>query len=161
MAALSFSVRDAGRADLDGMHRLVVELAVFEKEPDAVVATLEHYRENFADGVFRGLVAVDGDDKVIGMAIFNIAFSTWKGRCVYLEDLVVTEACRGRGVGRALFEALFVRAKDLRCSLIRFAVLDWNEKALAFYRKTLGPALSISKEWVSCRVDAPFPNLSA
>jgi small subunit ribosomal protein S5e len=152
---MSVVVRDATRDDLPAMHQLVVELAVFEREPDAVTADLEHYQQNFADGVFRGLVAVTPEGVVVGMAIFYITFSTWKGRCVYLEDLVVTDKWRRHGVGRALFAQLLVRAQDLRCKLVRFAVLDWNEPAIAFYRK-LGA--SISNEWLSVRLEAPFGN---
>lgn len=147
------SVRDATTDDLPAMLALVVELAVFEREPDAVTANLQTYRENFADGVFKGLVAVDAQGTVLGTMIYYLTFSTWKGRCLYLEDLVVTERARRSGIGRALFAVLFERARDLRCPLIRFAVLDWNEPAIQLY-KSLGA--SIEKQWFTVKLHSPF-----
>jgi GNAT superfamily N-acetyltransferase len=154
----SLVIRDATTDDLPSMLALVVELAVFEREPDAVTASLQTYRENFADGVFRGLVALDANGVVVGMMIYYLTFSTWKGRCLYLEDLVVTERMRRSGVGRALFAVLFDRARDLRCPLIRFAVLDWNEPAIQLY-KSLGA--SIEKQWWTVKLNAPFPIAAA
>ena len=146
MSESDFEVRPAREEDLVGMLELVHELvrclfgcgvvlgcslksksilakAVFEKEPEAVVATLDDYKTNFADGTFRALVAANKQDgKVLGMVLYYPMFSTWKGKSLYLEDFVVREGERGRGGGRALFAALRGVAAEWNAALIKFQV---------------------------------------
>ena len=137
-----FSLRPAVVADAPAIHALIVELAVYEREPDAVEVTVE---DLVVDGFgerpgFGAFVVEDAACGVFGMSLYYEKYSTWKGRCLYLEDLVVTASQRGRGAGLALFEAVAKRAADRGCRRMEWQVLEWNEPSIAFYRK-LGATL--------------------
>lgn len=119
---------------MPAVHALVYELAVYERAPDAVITTPAEYARDFRDGRFDCIVA-EGPEGIVGMALFYMAYSTWKGNMLYLDDLVVTESCRRSGVGSRLFEAVLEEGRRRRCRLVKWQVLDWNEPALAFYRK--------------------------
>ena len=113
---------------------LVKELAEYEREPDAVTATLDTYKESFADGHFNAMVA-EVRNQVVGVTLYYGRYSTWKGPYIYLEDFIVTETMRGQGIGAALFEAFMAEAKRQGSPLILWQVLDWNEPAINFYNK--------------------------
>lgn len=127
-------IRDAKVTDMPAVYSLVCELAVFEEAPDSVLTTVEEYVRDFRNGGFRCLVA-DLAGSVVGIALYFQAYSTWKGRILYLDDLVVTKPCRGRGVGQALFDAFLVVAEREGCRLVKWQVLDWNEAAVRFYER--------------------------
>jgi GNAT superfamily N-acetyltransferase len=133
---------------------LIRELAEFEKAPDEVdtsVATME--RDGFGDRpVFEFFIAEEkADKKPVGLALYYYSYSTWKGKCLYLEDLVVTESCRGKGLGKQLFDAIVLQAKDSDSKRVVWPVLDWNEPSIGFY-KWLG--VEIPGEWLTCRLDS-------
>ena len=158
---MSVHVRPAVVDDVEAIHRLVVELALYEREPDAVDASADHYRRAlFTDApqVFAH-VAVDGDE-IVGCAIWFLSFSTWTGtHGLYLEDLVVTESARGRGVGRLLLAELAAICVARGYHRLEWSVLDWNADALGFYR-SLGAVAQ--PEWVRYRVDgAPLTALAS
>ena len=135
------TLRPATAADAATLHRFIVELAVFEREPDAVEATPEGLAEQLAsdDPPFEALIAED-DGVPVGFALFTRSYSTWRGRPgLWLEDLYVTPEARGRGIGRALLEALIGIARQRGHGRVEWSVLDWNVEAHAFYR-TLGAA---------------------
>ena len=136
-------IRKATLKDIPAIYDLVVALAVYENEPDAVLATLEEYEENFQQGVFQASVA-EVEGKVVGMALYYLTYSTWKGRMLYLEDFVVYEEYRRKGIGQLLFDATLATAKEMNCKLLKWQVLDWNEPALQFYRKNQA---IIETEW--------------
>ena len=129
-------VRRATPADVPAILGLIVALAVYEHEPDAVKATEESLADNlFGDDahVFAHVAEIDGE--VVGIAVWFLNYSTWTGkRGIYLEDLFVSEAARGTGAGKALFRALAQEAERLDCPRIDWAVLTWNEAAMDFYR---------------------------
>ena len=127
-------IRKAVSEDLPSIYKLVVELAIYEKEPDAVTATLLDYQQDFANGVFQCIVAEEAGD-IAGIAIFFMNYSTWKGKMMYLEDFVVKQEQRKNGVGQLLFDAFLAEAKTQGCRLVKWQVLDWNEPALNFYKK--------------------------
>jgi GNAT superfamily N-acetyltransferase len=136
-------IRQGKAEDLPAVYDLVVELSIYEKEPDAVTATLEDYKHDFAENVFDILVAeVDGE--VVGMALYYLSYSTWKGRMIYLEDFIVREAQRGKGIGKELFEAFLEDARQKEARLIKWQVLHWNDPAINFYRKY---DAILEKEW--------------
>ena len=152
-------LRSAVKEDCPGLLELVKELALYEKAPDEVTVTLEHFEESgFGEKpVWWAFVAEspapygEGRGEVIGFALYYIRYSTWKGQRMYLEDLVVTEKARGKGVGKLLLDALIVEAKEKKLNGISWQVLDWNEPAINFYKKI--PGVSFDGEWVNCSIN--------
>ncbi|MFZ4426958.1 MAG: GNAT family N-acetyltransferase [Saprospiraceae bacterium] len=140
---MEINIRDAVSTDLPAIHGLVRELAVYEKAEQEFVATLEDYENDFATGVFEAKVA-DVGGEVVGMVLYFLHYSTWKGRMLYLEDFVVSGSFRGRGIGRQLFEAFLAEAQARGCRLVKWQVLDWNLPAVRFYEKY---GATIEKEW--------------
>jgi len=140
---MNITVRQATAEDLAAIYSLVVELAIYEKEPDAVTATIEDYQRDFADGVFQAHVAEDGNE-VVGMTLYYLTYSTWRGKMLYLEDFVVRESRRREGIGELLFESVIQVAKDTNCRLLKWQVLDWNTPAVNFYKKYQA---TIEKDW--------------
>jgi GNAT superfamily N-acetyltransferase len=141
---MGIHIRKATARDMEAVHALVRELAEFEREPAAVITTPEIYRRDFEAGVFDVLVAEDGAGEVVGMVLYFTAYSTWKGKMVYLDDFVVKQALRGRGIGRMLFEALLEETEKKGVALLKWQVLDWNEPAQEFYKKY---GAEIEKNW--------------
>ena len=146
---MTLNIRWAVAGDEATVLALVKALAVYEREPDAVKATEASIRATlFGDDpqVFAFLAELDG--KPVGLALWFLTYSTWTGRpSIYLEDLFVDEAARGRGIARALFERLGREAKVRNCARIDWAVLDWNENAKSFYRHLGGRAQSGWEPW--------------
>jgi hypothetical protein len=136
-------IRNALKEDMPSVLQLIVELAVFEKEPDAVDISVEDLEQaGFGDDKqFECFVAeVDGD--IVGMALVYFRFSTWKGRTVHLEDLVVKENMRGKGVGKALYRKVMEYAAKQGVKRVNWVVLDWNKPAIDFYEQTGANILS-------------------
>jgi GNAT superfamily N-acetyltransferase len=136
-------IRRATLADLGAVHALVGELAAYEHAAQEFVATLADYERDFAAGVFESIIAEQAGE-IVGMTLYYLTYSTWKGRMLYLEDFVVKEAWRRQGIGQQLFVAFLDRARELDCRMVKWQVLDWNEPALAFYRKH---AAVIEQKW--------------
>lgn len=145
-------IRKASREDAPTILALVRELAAYEREPGAVVATeADFLRDGFGEApAFRVLVAEE-DARVVGFAFYFFSYSTWVGRrCLYLEDLFVQPAHRGRGAGIALMRELAREALAQDCRRFVWQVLDWNEPAIAFYER-LGA--KVMREWLSVRLE--------
>ena len=140
-------------ADCPRLLQLVMELAVYERAPEQVTVTLEHFVESGfgPNPVWWAFVAettgADGVNAVQGFALYYIRYSTWKGQRMYLEDLLVTEEMRGAGLGKLLFDRLIVEAKEKKLSGMVWQVLDWNEPAIKFYKKYNA---TIEGEWMNC-----------
>lgn len=149
---MSFIIRKGNREDVKSMFRLVKELAEFERVPEAVVNTEEMMlQDGFGENaIYRVFVAEEADtNDIIGMALYYTAYSTWKGKVLFLDDLVVTEKYRRFGIGRKLINAFLTDAKELGVNQIRWQVLDWNTPAIEFY-KSLGAELDA--EWITCKM---------
>ncbi len=134
---MSFSIRFARVEDMNSIHALIVELAVFENEEDAVevtVADLE--RDGFSDTPMFKVFVAEEEGQIIGMALFYERYSTWKGKAIHLEDLIVTESKRKLGVGKALYTALMNYAEENNYGRVAWEVLDWNQNAIDFYEST-------------------------
>jgi GNAT superfamily N-acetyltransferase len=143
-----YKLRRGYEADLPQVLGLIRELAEFERAPEAVTNTLEAMRrDGFGPApIFGFFVLEDTAGTIIGLALYYTAYSTWKGRMLYLEDLVVTESARRGGFGRLLFEAVVAEARATGAQRLKWQVLDWNEPAITFYKK-LGA--NIESEWLN------------
>jgi GNAT superfamily N-acetyltransferase len=144
-------IRRAVKEDCQRMMDLVHELAVYEKAPHEVTIKMEHFVESgFGEHPVWWAFVAEVDGVVQGFALYYIRFSTWKGQRMYLEDFLVTEKMRGKGLGKQLFDQLFEEAKSRKLTGIQWQVLEWNEPAINFYRK-YNP--SFDGEWVNCAVN--------
>jgi GNAT superfamily N-acetyltransferase len=115
---------------------LVTELAIYEKAPDDVTVTLEHFSESgFGEKPVWWSFVAEEDGVIHGFALYYIRYSTWKGQAMYLEDIIVTESMRGKKIGKLLFDRLIEEAKEKKFNRIIWQVLDWNEPAINFYKK--------------------------
>jgi GNAT superfamily N-acetyltransferase len=152
-ASPDVSIRRALREDCPRLLELINELARFEKAPHEVTVTLDHFTESGfgQDPVWWAFVAaVDG--RVEGFALYYIRYSTWKGQRLYLEDLIVTEEMRGKGIGKMLFDRLLVEMKEKNFKGMVWQVLDWNEPAIKFYKKY---KTCFDAGWINCAVENP------
>lgn len=130
------NIRIAVKKDCTRLLELVKELAVYEKAPDEVTVSLAHFEESgFGNNPVWWAFVVETEDGIQGFALYYIRYSTWKGQAMYLEDIIVTEAARGKGIGKILFDRLIVEAKEKGFNRIIWQVLEWNEPALNFYKK--------------------------
>ena len=153
-------IRKAEQKDCPRLLELIKELAVYEKQPDAVTVSLKHFEGSGfgASPVWWAFVAEietkQPEKTIIGFALYYIRYSTWKGQRMYLEDIIVTQSARGLGAGKLLFEALIQEAKEKQFSGIVWQVLNWNEPAIHFYKKY--PA-AFDDEWINCSMEITSP----
>ena len=147
---MNIIIRKGTKEDLPQVHVLIMELAIYERAPDEVTNTLADMQEDgFGENpVFEFLIA-EAENKVVGLCLYYMAYSTWKGKMLYLEDLVVTETYRRYGVGKKLFDAFARQALELGAKRLKWQVLEWNEPAIAFYKKLNA---NLDGEWVNCNM---------
>jgi GNAT superfamily N-acetyltransferase len=150
--AVGLSIRKAVITDVAAIHALIRELAIYElAEQEFTLSIEELERDGFGENsVYECLVAEFDGFGIVGMALFYTKYSTWKGRCLFLEDLIVTQAHRGKQVGKKLLEGLIQIAKDRNSGRLEWQVLDWNESAIAFYKKM---GASIDPSWMNCKLN--------
>lgn len=143
-------IRQGQKGDLPAVLRLIKELAIYEKAPDEVTVTLADLeRDGFGDRpLFEFLVALQGG-RIVGMALYFFSYSTWKGRCIYLEDIVVEASYRRQGIGWRLFGALVVKAAEFGAQRLQWQVLNWNEPAIRFYKKMNA---TLDDSWLNCKL---------
>lgn len=133
---MAITIRRAIKEDCTRLLELVRELAVYEKAPDEVTVSLEHF-ENSGFGPAPVWWAFVAEEKghIYGFALYYIRYSTWKGQAMYLEDIIVTEAARGKGIGKLLFDQLIEEAREKGFKRMVWQVLEWNKPAINFYNK--------------------------
>lgn len=142
------TVRAGVPEDLPEALALVKELALFEKEPDAVKVSLEEMSEaGFGKKKVFDFFVAEMSQRIVGLALYYYKYSTWKGRCIYLDDLIVTEAHRGKGIGRQLLSAVLQKGREEGVRRVEWQVLDWNQDAIEFYRKH---GVEFDAGWVNC-----------
>jgi GNAT superfamily N-acetyltransferase len=148
MSLKELIIRRGTPQDIPAALQLIKELAAFEKAPHEVENTEEKMlEEGFSPNPVYGFHVADHAGLIIGMAIYYFRYSTWKGKRLYLEDLIVTESFRGKGVGKLLFEVAVQESKQTNCNGMVWQVLDWNTPAIEFYKKYQA---SFDPEWVNC-----------
>ena len=141
-------LRKGTKEDIPSIMELVMELAIFENAESEMVATKEMYEDTIDEGIYDLIVATVGD-QIVGMMLFYYGFSTWKGKMLYLEDFVVSSNNRSLGIGQLLFDKMIEEAKDKKCALIKWQVLDWNKDAIRFYKKQNA---TIETEWYNGKI---------
>ena len=144
-------VRLSISTDMPQVLRLIKELAVFEKEPNAVKITVDTLiKEGFGKNPLFTCFVAEVEKEIVGMALVYDRFSTWKGRSIHLEDLIVSEKIRGTGVGKALYSKVIAYAAAQKVKRLEWVVLDWNEGAIKFYEKNGARML---KDWYIVQMD--------
>ncbi len=145
---MNISIRKATQQDIPAIHDLVRELAIYEKAEQEFTASVEDYLQDFDQKVFDSIVA-ELDGEVVGMMLYYLTYSTWKGKMLYLEDFVVRAKARRTGIGQRLFDAFIEEGRKLNCRLTKWQVLDWNNPAIDFYKKN---GATFEDEWLNCKV---------
>ncbi|MES2848148.1 MAG: GNAT family N-acetyltransferase [Bacteroidota bacterium] len=149
---MEIKIREAKKEDCARMMELIKELAEYEKAPEQVTVSFEHFVESGfgANPVWWAYVA-EADGKTEGFALYYTRYSTWKGQRMYLEDIIVTEKMRGHGLGKMLLDRLKEVAKQKNYTGMMWQVLDWNEPAINFYKKYKD--VRFDPEWINCSIE--------
>ncbi|AXG74074.1 GNAT family N-acetyltransferase [Flavobacterium arcticum] len=144
-------IRKGTPQDMPAVLELIKELAVFEKEPDAVLLTADDLvKDGFGTNPLFYTVVAELDGEIIGMALFYNRYSTWKGKTIHLEDLIVKEEKRGTGAGSALYKEVITFAKAQGVSRVEWVVLDWNTHAIDFYKRS---GATVFNDWLTVQMD--------
>lgn len=147
---MNITIRKAEPGDVPAMLALIKELALYEKAPDEVITTESSMlKDGFGEEKIYDSIVAESDGTVVGVAIFYVVYSTWKGRIIYLDDLVVTESYRRFGIGKKLFDELTRITKETGAQQLRWHVLNWNTQAIKFYEKY---RTSFDPVWISCKL---------
>lgn len=147
----TINIRKAIKSDVPALFALINELAVFEKAPEEVINTEEKMmEEGFGESPYFHAYVAEEDGRVVGMSLVYFRYSTWKGKTVYLEDLIVNEPFRNRGIGKLLFERTMAFAREENCARMTWQVLDWNEPAISFYKNY---GAQFDNGWINAFID--------
>ena len=148
---MSIVIRECIKEDVPVMFELIKELALYENAPEQVTNTVEQmYIDGFGENPIFGSIVAEFEGKVVGLSLYYYRYSTWKGKRLYLEDLIVSEKMRGKGLGEKLLEATIEQAKKTSCTGVMWQVLDWNEPAINFYKKF---GVRFDGEWLNVHLD--------
>ncbi len=144
-------IRPGEKKDLPRVLELVKELAIYEKAPHEVINTVALMEEDgFGRNPIYGFFVAEKGNVIVGISLYYWRYSTWKGKRLYLEDIIVTEKERGSGIGKLLFDRTMQKAIDENCSGMMWQVLEWNEPAINFYKKY---GARLDDEWTNCSLE--------
>ncbi|CAG5004290.1 hypothetical protein DYBT9275_03340 [Dyadobacter sp. CECT 9275] len=146
---MNITTRQGTAEDITAVFELVKELAIYEKALNQVTNNVDKMTRDYHQKLYDFFVA-EVDGKIIGLSLYYFRYSTWKGKRLYMEDIIVTEEMRGNGIGKILFDATVSAAKKSGCSGMMWQVLDWNTSAVGFYRKY---GTNFDNEWINCNLD--------
>ncbi len=147
---MEFTIRKGEKKDITQALSLIKELAAYEKAPGEVAVSVEEMEEDgFGENPVYKFFVAEIEHKIVGISLFYIKYSTWKGKCVFLEDIIVTEPFRKRGVGKKLFDEVVKVAKELNVRRLEWQVLEWNDHAIKFYEKANS---HFDSEWINCKL---------
>lgn len=144
------SIRKGTEADIAQALNLVKELAAYEKAPLEVEVTPEEMKAwGFGPNKQFDFYVAEAEGTIVGLALYYFKYSTWKGKCLFLEDIIVTESQRGKGLGKLLFDRVVQVSKETKVRRMEWQVLDWNTPAIEFYKKY---AAGLDSEWINCKL---------
>lgn len=143
------NLREARPSDVEAILGLIKELAEYERAPEQVVNSVSELSSDLFDLKCCSAIVAEVDDSIVGFALYYTSYSTWKGKCLYLEDLYVKPAMRAHGIGQQLFTEVVEIAKKSGYRRMDWQVLDWNEPALKFYAKNNA---ILDPEWINGRL---------
>ncbi|MFV8336333.1 GNAT family N-acetyltransferase [Flavobacterium sp. RSP29] len=145
------NIRRGNANDMKAVLGLIQELALFEKEPDAVLVTVDDLiRDGFGATPLFYVFVAEVEEEIVGIALYYYRFSTWKGKTIHLEDLVVKDKMRGTGLGYALYSEIIKQGKKDNVRRVEWNVLDWNTPAIDFYEKS---GAKVLKDWYVVQMD--------
>ncbi|MBP9926270.1 MAG: GNAT family N-acetyltransferase [Cyclobacteriaceae bacterium] len=145
-------IREGKWEDLPRVLVLIKELAEYERAPDEVTNTVAMMeKDGFGPNPAYGFFVAEMDGLIVGLALYYYRYSTWKGKRLYLEDIIVTEAFRGKGIGKQLFETVLKKTLADKCTGMMWQVLDWNEPAIDFYKKYQA---NLDVQWINCNLES-------
>ncbi len=148
---MNFTIRKGTKTDIESAYNLIIELAIFEKEENQVTNTIDKMLEDgFGENPIYGFYVAENEGIIVGMAVYYFRYSTWKGKRLFLEDLIVTASMRGQGLGELLLKEIISEAKKSNCTGLMWQVLDWNEPAINFYNKF---DVRYDKGWYNVHLD--------
>ena len=147
---MHINLRKANESDIPAVISLIKELALYKKAPQEVTITEEDLKKDgFGNNPVFEIILAENKNEIVGMAFFYISYSTWKGKCIYLEDIIVKQAFRGNKIGKQLFESVIVKAKEIGAKRMQWQVLEWNTPAINFYKKYNA---GLDQTWVNGRL---------
>lgn len=150
---MNFTIRNAKITDMASVLELIKELAVFEKEENAVIVTVNDLEKaGFSKHPLFNCFVAEINNKIVGMALFYPRYSTWKGPIIHLEDLIVTESKRGLKIGSQLYKKVIEYGYNTGVERIDWNVLDWNTPAIDFYKKT---GATVLDDWDTVQIERP------
>ncbi len=148
---MQITIRKGTPEDVPQVFQLVQELALFERAPEQVTNTPEMMlKDGFGPEPIFGLFVAEVEGRIVGISLYYFRYSTWKGKRLYLEDLIVTESMRGHGLGKMLLDTTVQEAHNTNCTGMMWQVLDWNEPAIKFYQSY---GARLDGEWINCHLD--------